>query len=184
MYFSAIRPENHPRSWSTRGGELEEAPEVEQVEEVALDLEPARQPGPGEAARIIGDRQHIGALGREAYLRAWEPVVHFLDRIRAVRAEPGHIGHTQVRDMAAQRPVDQLRLADRWIHVRHAAHEALQGHAALFRSRHRHPAFKVILCRSVRSQTPGARNRLQWRQRDPHDGSVPDRTQNTTPRGT
>src|SRR5216683_6010216 len=60
-------------------------------------------------------------------------------RIGAARSEPGQKRNAQIGDMAAQRPVDQLRLPCLCVHLRDAPREARQFHATLTRSRHHHP---------------------------------------------
>jgi hypothetical protein len=154
---------------------LEQSAQVEQVKEAALDLKATRQPGASEAAWVLSDRDDVVAPSREADLGRRRSAVGFLDGIGPVRAETGQEGHSEIGYAAAKRPVNQFRLPDLCVHLRDAAHEAFQGLATLFRSRHRHPTFTVILCRRPRSQTSGAATALQWRQLDVLDGSVSDR---------
>lgn len=154
---------------------LEQPAQVEQVKEAALDLKATGQPGASEAAWVLCDRDNVVTPSRKADLGRRGRTVGFLDGIGPVRAEPGQEGHAEIGYAAAKRPVDQFRLPDLRVHPRDAAREAFQGLAALFRSRHRHPTFTVILCRRPRSQTSGAATALQWRQLDVLDGSVPDR---------
>ena len=50
-----------------------------------------------------------------------------LDGLRAIGSEPGHERQAQIRNAAAERPIDQMRGPVLGIHLRYAAGQALQG---------------------------------------------------------
>src|SRR5215475_16045141 len=75
---------------------LEKAPQVEQIEEAAFDLEPTGQPCAGETARILRDRYDNLAPGGKANLGGRRCAVGHLDRIGAMRAESGQIGDAEI----------------------------------------------------------------------------------------
>jgi hypothetical protein len=99
----------------------EQPAQVQKIEEVALDLEATRQPCPGEAAGIVGNRQDVVAFGSEANLCGRRSVADFLDGISPVRAESGEVGNAKVRDITAERSVDQFRFTDARVHLGEAA---------------------------------------------------------------
>src|SRR5215469_5600156 len=74
----------------------EQTAQVQKIEEVALDPETAGQPGPGEAAWIVGNCQDVIAFGCKANLRGRRPGTDFPDLISPMRAESGHIRNAEV----------------------------------------------------------------------------------------
>ena len=85
-----------PYRRAVRAVPSEQTAQVQKIEEVALDPETAGQPGPGETAWIVGNRQDIITFGCEANLRGRRPGTDFPDLISPVRAESGHIRNAEV----------------------------------------------------------------------------------------
>src|SRR5579859_3367329 len=118
---------------------LHQAAEAEKVEKVALDLELAGQPGPSEAARIGGDRCHVVAHSGEPDLGGRLPVAALGDRVSPVLPEAGEEGHAEIRNVDAERAVEQVGLPCLRVKLRQPVGEFLKRLSALFGGSHRTP---------------------------------------------
>src|SRR5712692_3994755 len=118
--------------------DLHQSAQAEQVENIALDLQPAGEPGFREAAGIGGDSNHVVTLGREPDLGGGVPV-GLNDRVRSVLPEPGEEGDAEIRNVAAERAVQQVGLPCLGVKQRQPVGESLKRLAALFGGCHRTP---------------------------------------------
>src|SRR5215472_19226573 len=83
----------------------EDLAEAEDVPDAGLYLEAAGQPGTRDAGGVCGNRDQVVALGGEPDLGRRLGPVRLRDRCGAVGADPGHEGHSEVGDLAADHAV-------------------------------------------------------------------------------
>jgi hypothetical protein len=124
----------------------EQSAEAEEVEHAGLDLQAAAEPGPREAARVLGDGQQVLALGGEPDLGLAARAVGKGDRGDAVGPEPGHECHAEVVHLATDLAFHEVGSAVSRIHVQDPACEAFERLAAFLSTCHETPRFPRAHC--------------------------------------
>jgi RNA polymerase sigma-70 factor (sigma-E family) len=121
----------------------EDLAEAEYVPDAGLHLEAAGQPGTPDTGGVGCDRDQVVALGGKPDLGWFLGPVRFPDRCPAAGPDPGHEGHSEIGDLAADHAVHHVGLAVRLVHLGDPAGQVFQRLTAFLGGRHETPHFPL-----------------------------------------